>query len=55
MTKKTDMNPYRQSKLDSEIQKTIDRISKVTRLSQLDVQEVLKEYFDIYVESHYDL
>jgi hypothetical protein len=47
-------NPYKQPELDSDIKNIISKISKSTSLSEYDVQQVLKVYFDIYQESVFD-
>jgi len=47
-------NPYKQPELDSDIKNIISKISKSTSLSEYDVQQVLKVYFDIYQESVFE-
>jgi len=47
-------NPYKQPELDSDIKNIISKISKSTSLSEHDVQQVLKVYFDIYQESVFE-
>jgi len=51
---KDETNPYKQPELDSNIKNTISKISKSTSLSEHDVQQVLKVYFDIYQESVFE-